>query len=293
MNGAYRFATWPTGLEEVPEPFHGVLRERLTEHDLIGLLVFSPPLAREGASTPGTLLALTGHRWLVVFDAPDGGAAAVESGFENTLVVEYREIVVHGQLKLDFVVEGEAQSCAIEFNTASGKLYREAVRRVLQGIDGRVTALPSDRPAVVPAMDPGPIVFHNAVPEILAEGRRPVAAVQWPAVYGSYGHKLGPAAALLATDRELVLVSEKRERTGWPLQARHGYIATHFPLVRLAGFSFRRHERFIALELEMRAGHGGETVQIVFPPGREQEVMQVLECTRRQSDKFLSALSSC
>ncbi len=67
-----------------------------------------------------------------------------------------------------------------------------------------------------------PIVFRNAVPKILAEGRRPIDGVQWPAVYGWYGRELAPAAALLATDRELVLVSEKSSWVHWPRQAKYG-----------------------------------------------------------------------
>lgn len=87
----------------------------------------------------------------------------------------------------------------------------------------------------------------------------------------------------MTTDRELVLVSEKRAWFRWPRQAVYGHIVTYFPLVRLAEFAFRRYERFITLHLEMRASHGGEIMRVVFPPEREPEVTQVLECAPRQS----------
>jgi hypothetical protein len=69
---------------------------------------------------------------------------------------------------------------------------------------------------------------------------------------------------------------------GWPRQAKYGYIATYFPLVRLEGFVFRRHERFISLDLEMHASYGGETLQILFPAERESEVLHVAESALRQ-----------
>ena len=104
--------------------------------------------------------------------------------------------------------------------------------------------------------------------------------------------RAGAAAALLTTDRELVLISEKRVRMHRPRQIRVGYIATFVPLVRLARFGFRRHERYSILDLRMHACHGEGNFQLVFPPDREKAVEQVLECALRRSAEFCSALGS-
>jgi len=292
MDADGRFTSWATELEEIPEPFRGALLERLSPRDSIHLLAFKPSRMSQGVRSPGTLLILTDRRWLVVSDDKDARAGVVECAFDDTLLVELTEFLVYGQLKIDFVAEGTAQACVIEFNTVTDNLYRQAIRDIMRRIEGGMAAARSDRAAAFPVLDMKPIVFRNAVPEALAEGRPPVAAVQWPAVYGSYGRVLAPAAALLTTDRELVLITEKRVRIRPPRQTKYGYIATFFPLVRLVGFGFRRNERFIILDLEMDASHGGETLQILFPPQLEQEVAQVLKCARRQSAESFSNRSA-
>ncbi len=83
-----RFATWVGQVEELPEPFRGTVRERLSPQDSIHLLVFNPWRARQGVRSPGTLLVLTDSRWLVVSDDENGMATVVECAYDDTLVVE-------------------------------------------------------------------------------------------------------------------------------------------------------------------------------------------------------------
>jgi hypothetical protein len=278
-----RFATRAKGVGETPEPFRGALLAHLKPQDSIHLLAFGPAHESLGFRTPATLLALTDRRWLLVSDDAVGTAGVVECTFDDTLLVELTEILLYGQLKIDFAAGGEAKDCAIEFNTVTDNLYREAVRLILRGVEGGSALAPPERPSASPAIETWPIKFRNAVTESLPEGRRPLAAVHWSAVHGGFRRELAPAAALLTTDRELVLISEERAWTRGPREAKYGHIATYFPLVRLARFGFRRHERFGLLELEMHASHGGESLQVPFPTGRELEVAEVVRCALGQS----------
>jgi hypothetical protein len=287
-----RFATRLHSLEETPQPFRAALLDRLDAQDSVRFLAFNPSHGSQGFRSPATLLTLTDHRWLLVSDDDSGGTAVAERALDDTLLVEMEDFLLDGRLKIDYAAGGTAHSCTIEFNTISDKPYIEAVRLILQGVEGGPAAASSDRPATAPVIEMKPIIFHNTVPAILAEGRCPVAGVQWPTVHSSYGRELAPAAALLTTDRELVLISEKRVRMYRPRQIRVGYIATFVPLVRLARFGFRRHERYRILDLRMHACHGEGTFQIVFPADREKAVEQVLECALRQSAEFFSALGS-
>jgi hypothetical protein len=123
--------------------------------------------------------------------------------------------------------------------------------------------------------------FRNAAPVALPEGQRLVAVVHWPAIRGGFGRELAPAAVLLATGQELVLLSEEKAWVRGPPQAKYGYVVTYFPLVRLASFDTRWHRRFSILELEMYASHGGESLQILFPSEQEQAVAQVVEQAMR------------
>jgi hypothetical protein len=276
-----RFATRMTSVEETPEPFRGALLERLSPHESIDLLTFNPSCTIHSIRSPATLLALTDRRWLLVSDDELDGLTVVECTYDDTLLVELTEILLFSQLRIAVAAGSTSQACVIEFDAVSGKLYREALRGILRRVERSVQTLPTGRPAAGPAIETLPILFRDAVPEVLVEGRRPIAAVQWPAAYGSYGQKLAPAAALMTTDRELVLISEHRTWMGWPRQAKYGYVATYFPLVRLVRFGFRRQERIIALDLDLRANHGGETFHILFPREREQDVAHVLECAVR------------
>ncbi len=212
------------------------------------------------------MLALTDRCWLVVSDDADGRAALAECGFDDTLLVELTEILLQGQLKIDFVTGVTAQSCAIEFHAVWDSVYREAVRLLLRGVGGESAATAPGKPAAVPEIGTRPIKLRDTVPEILAEGGRPIAGVQWSTVYGSYGCALAPAAALLTTDLELVLISDKMVRIHGPRCASFGYIATFFPLARLVDFGFRHQERFSILDLEMQASRGGKKFEVVFPP---------------------------
>ncbi len=283
-----RFATRANSVEETPEPFRSALLEHLSPRESIEYLAFGPAHIRIGVRSPATLLALTDRRWLVVSDDADGRASLAGCAFDDTLLVELTQILLHGQLKIDYVAGVTPQSCAIEFHAVSDSVYREAVRLLLRGVGGGSAATAPGRPVAVPEIGTRPIIFRDTVPEILAEGGRPIAGVQWSTVYGSYGRELAPAAALLTTDRELVLISEKRVRIHWPRRASFGYIATFFPLARLVGFGFRHHERFSILDLEMHASHGGKRFEIIFPPEQGQAVTHVVECARRQAFAAIS-----
>jgi hypothetical protein len=283
MDTEDRFATRANRVEETPEPFRGVLRDRLSPRDKVLLLAFSPASTSQGVRSPATLLALTDRFWLVVSDDIDGGADVAGCPYDDTLLVELTEILLYGQLKIDHVARGMPRACAIEFNTVTEDLYREAVRLILRGIEGGSSSADPDEPGAGPSLEGWPIKFRSAATETLPEDRRLTAAARWPAVYGGFRRELAPAAALVATDRELVLISEERAWVRGPQLAKYGHIATYVPLVRLARADFRRHDRFGILGLEMHASHGGETLEVLFPLDQAEEIARVVECALRQS----------
>ena len=186
-----RFATKLHSLEETPQPFRAALLNRLDPQDFVRLLAFNPSHGSQGSRSPATLLALTDHRWLLISDDDYGRAAVVESALNDTLLVELEEFLLDGRLRIDYAAGGTAHSCTIEFNTVSDQPYHEAVHLILQGVEGDPAAASTDRSATAPVIGMRPIIFHNAVPAILAEGRRPVAGVQWSSVHGWYAHRAG------------------------------------------------------------------------------------------------------
>jgi hypothetical protein len=177
MDISDRFATRANSVEETPEPFRSALPEHHSPQESIEYLAFGPAHIRIGVRSPATLLALTDRRWLVVSDDADGRAALAGSAFDDTLLVELTEILLHGQLKIDYVAGVTAQSYAIEFQAVSDNVYREAVRLVVRGVGGGSAPTASGRPAAVPEIGTRPIIFRDSLPEILAEGGRPIALV--------------------------------------------------------------------------------------------------------------------
>jgi len=113
----------------------------------------------------------------------------------------------------------------------------------------------------------------------LAQRQRLLTAIQWPAIFGGFQRELAPAGALLASVRELVLISEEprspRQLTGDLHE--FGGIITFFPRARLADFHVSHHERFGVLALQVHAAHGGEKLEIVFPSGDERSLSKAME----------------
>jgi hypothetical protein len=204
-----RSTTRAMRVKETPEPFRNLLRKHLSPRDPIHLLAFSPPHTSQGVRSPATLLTLSDHRWLLISDGEDGTPALVECVYNDTLVVELTEILLYGQLRIDFVAGGESRSCAIEFNTVMDGLCRAAVREILREVETETAFVPAEKPPFLPGIETWPIAFRNAVPELLPKGRL-AGAIQWSAVHGGFGRELVPAAALLITGGEILLISEEK-----------------------------------------------------------------------------------
>jgi hypothetical protein len=100
MGRGFRFAGRFTSVEETPGPFRHVLLERIWPQESVRLLVHSPPDLISGTRRPGTLLAVTDRRWLIVYENADESTTVAESSFTDTLLVELTTILLYGQLSV-------------------------------------------------------------------------------------------------------------------------------------------------------------------------------------------------
>jgi hypothetical protein len=283
VNTNERFATRGRSVEEAPEPFRGALRRRISSGDVIRLLAFGPAITGQGGQSPATLLALTERRWLLVSEDSDAGTDVAESPFDDTLLVELTEILHYGRLKIDYVGGGRAP----------GLHHRVLHRRRRSVSRGRATPPPGDRAWIDgggpgrggggPSVEGWPIKFRNAVVETLPDGRGVLAATRWPAVLGVFGRELAPASALVANDRELLLISAERAWAHGSGLSKYRQIATYYPLARLEKADVGRHDRFGILGLEMHARHGAEALQVLYPAEHREEVARVAECALRRN----------
>jgi hypothetical protein len=254
------------------------LADSISPQESIRLLIHAPPFSTLGERTFATVLAVTDKGWLLVSEIEDGGAHVEKSDFGDTLFLELASILLSGQFKIHFAKVGTSYSATATFDTVEERLYREAIDVILDGIDpnSRIT---EDNPELDKLFESWPIKFRAEAQRYRPKGQSLLAAIQWPAIFGGYSRELCPAAALLITSRELVLISEEktspRQHVGDDYT--FGAIITFFPVVRLEDFHVGHEERFGVLELRVHARHGGEKLEIIFPADRERAVSKAME----------------
>jgi hypothetical protein len=273
-----RFPTKLPSVQDAPEPFRSALADSISPQESIRLLIHAPPFSTLGERTFATVLAVTDKGWLLVSEIEDGGAHVEKSDFGDTLFLELASILLSGQFKIHFAKVGTSYSATATFDTVEERLYREAIDVILDGIDpnSRIT---EDNPELDKLFESWPIKFRAEAQRYRPKGQSLLAAIQWPAIFGGYSRELCPAAALLITSRELVLISEEktspRQHVGDDYT--FGAIITFFPVVRLEDFHVGHEERFGVLELWVHARHGGEKLEIIFPADRERAVSKAME----------------
>ena len=280
MNIDNRFTSRARDIDEIPEPFRRHLRKHLTPDERVSFLAYAPAYTSVGGERfPASVLAVADQRWVIVEDEGDSNSRASEAAFEDTLLLELTDVLLFGQLKIDFASRGETRSTAVQFNTSMDKLYHEAVHVVLNGIEGLAPfAEHSDREPVSPPSD-WPLKFHNDIPKVIPPGRQLLSAVAWPAVNAGFRRELAPAAALAVTETEIILVADPPAGHMFVPQEdnKYGRVVTYFPLARLAQHRIVHHEQFSLLELEVHASHGEEKLQIIFPASHESQVSDLMD----------------
>jgi hypothetical protein len=272
-----RFATRAKTVDEIPEPFQRPLRKLITPEESVSLLVHAPAY-KSLANFPATVLAITDQQWLLIEETSDGNAIVNEAAFEETLLVELTEILLFGQLKIDYAADGDARSSAVHFNSAMDKLYHEAAHLLLNGISGLSSAFDREATSPWPPAD-WPVKFRNDISKIVPQGARLVECTYWPAVNAGFRRELAPAAGLVLTENEIILAADPP--AGHLFVPRddnkYGRVATYFPLVRLGQHRIIEHEKFNILELETHASHGSERLQIIFPSSHMSQVSDLMD----------------
>ena len=226
-----------------------------------------------------TVLAVTDKGWLIVSETEDGGAHVEKSDFGDTLFLELASILLWCQFKIHFAKVGTSYSAATTFDTVEERLYREAIDAILDGIDPNSSQITEDNPEVDKLFESWPMKFRVEAQRYRPKGQASLGRHPVARIFGGYKRELCPAAALLITRRELVLISEEktspRQHVGDDYT--FGAIITYFPVVRLEDFHVGHEERFGVLELRAHARHGGEKLEIVFPTDRERAMSKAME----------------
>lgn len=243
------------------------------------MLIHAPDFSTLGETTPATVLAVTDKAWLIVSKAEDGGAHVEKLEFDNTLFLELQSILLSGQLRVHFAKVGTSYVATTTFNTVEERLYLEAIDAILDGIDPNPSHGADDNLERDKLFESWPPKFRAEAQRYRPKGQPLSAAIQWPAIFSGFKRELCPAAALLVTSREVVVISEEKTspRRHMGDDYSFGAIITYFPVVRLEDFHVGHEERFGILELWVHARHGGEKLEIIFPADRERAVSKAME----------------
>ena len=277
-----RFPTKLNTVSDAPEPLRSALAESLTSGEPIHLLVHAPSFTAEDEKSPATLLAVTNNGWLVASEIEGGGATLEKSDFSNTLFLELTSIFLFGQLKISFAAVHSSYSVTIRFDTVEDELYREAIDLILAGIDPALSGVAEKDRSEASMFGAWPLKIRNEARRYWPRGQGVLAATHWPAIFGGSQGQLAPAGALLITERELVVISEEKNSSAEAPSAeepkdKFGGIITFVPRVRLADFHVGHQQSFDVLALEVRAAHGEEKLEIIFPSDEERAVRKAME----------------
>ena len=277
-----RFPTKFNTVSDAPEPLRTALVESFPSGEPVRLLVHAPAFSTVDEKSPATVLAVTNNGWLVASETEAGAAAVEKSDFSDTLFLELTSILLLGQLGISFAALNTAHSVTIRFETVEDECYREAIDLMLAGIDPALAAVAEKDRDEASMFEALPMKFRNEAQRYWPRGQRFLAAIQWPAIFSGSQRQLAPAGALLITERELVVISEEKNSSAEPHPAaepkiRFGGIITFIPRVRLADFQVRHQESFDVLALQLKASHGGEKLEIIFPSDDEKAVSKAME----------------
>jgi hypothetical protein len=287
MSSVADFGVRPQRIEDAPQPFRQVLLQRVEKDENVRHLVYSPAFTTGRFHTLASLLCVTDRRWIILLCEKDGRTIVGESPYDAILLVELTIILLYGQLKIDFVFNGEARSTALQFNTVMKRDYFQATQDILSAINGEEKRGGRLDWRNSPILRDWPLKFRNSSILYAPDHSRLFDGAQWGEIYGAFHRLLGPAAAMLLTERHVVIIAE--EKPGWlqfARRANYGQIITYLPIDRLASFQLSRSARFSLLQLEGSRKAGGEKLVIMLPHDAEEAASRLLKAAlERQANR--------
>jgi hypothetical protein len=124
-----------------------------------------------------------------------------------------------------------------------------------------------------------PLKYQNYAVIYMPRGSSLLAAAHWDTLRGAFGREIEPSAALLLSDRHLVLIAEEKSvrRFGFGRDAKYGGIITYIPRQRLVRREITERRRACSLILELRIGGTTEKLELSFPIEKCAEVLRLVQ----------------
>ena len=220
--------------------------------------------------------------WFIVLREDAGRVIVAESSYGATLLVELTIILLYSQLKIDYLQDGKARSVLLHFNTVTQNMYAEAVKSILDAIDAPRDGVMTPKLSGTTLLSGWPLKFRNFSILYTPQNSQLLDGVCWEEMRGVFGRELAPAAALVVTDRHIIVIAEEKISRWFQFRrsTKYGAIISYLPLDRFTGFQIKLHRRSRVLELENRGNSGGETLDITIPPDKEEAVHRAMQKAR-------------
>jgi hypothetical protein len=257
-----------TAIDECPERFCDPLRRAIGAVENVYDIIYSPAFVSGRSSMPGSVFCVTEREWLIVRELKKKGLEVTRALYADTLLVELTDILLYGQLKIFYAGQDPCNSSVCFFNTVSEDMYTNAIYRVLNLME-EVAEPPGGKDrAVLTYLENWPLKFRNCGWDFLPPDGCLLDGINWPTILGRLRYELGPAMALILTDRHLVILANEPSRS-WFVKDDHvnvGVIVKYIPRSRIAAAATQEHNRFHILEVQVRTARGHECVRLRFPP---------------------------
>jgi hypothetical protein len=278
MSSVEQFATSAKRVTELPSPFREAIMGQVTETAAVHELIFSPAFNTTKFRSPASVLCVTNQRWLIALLGEDRRVIVVQSSYDHTLSVELTLILLYGQLKMTYAANGEAKSVALQFNTVMHGTYARAIQYILDAIDQLAGAATSSLPLGNLIVSNWPLKFRNFALLYAPKNSQFEDGVFWGETRAPFGRELAAAAALLLTDRHVVVIAEERITRWFQFRrtAKYGATITYFPLSRVTGFQIVARRRVCTLQIVAGEQNGTERYEILFPFDKQSAVSRFI-----------------
>ena len=278
MSSVEQFATSAKRITELSSPFREAIMEQVGETEAVHDLIYSPAFNTAKFRSPASVLCVINQRWLIALLGEDRRIIVVQSSYDHTLSVELTLILLYGQLKMTYAANGEAKSVALQFNTVMHGTYARAIQHILDAIDQREEVATSSLPLGNLIVSAWPLKFRNFALLYAPKNSQFADGVCWEETRAPFGCELAPAAALLLTERHVVVIAEERITRWFQFRrtAKYGATITYFPLSRLTGFQMVARHRVCTLQIVASEENGTERFEILFPVDKQSAVSRFI-----------------
>lgn len=289
MSDVERFSYRLKDRDDVREPFRAALGRLLPPDAPAPVeMIFTPSLETSEGVTAPSLLVVESERWHLIAQQEGDSVAVTTSPIARTVLVEVTVVLLLGRLKFDYATKRDVRSVVVEFNTVMEHLYHAAAAHILGAMKGRDAGAPVDRKADLELLHSVPLKFRNSILRFAPPSERILCLAYWPAILhsrdGLIDAELSPETALILCEHELLVVSEEKlipadrpaHRFRIGLVNKHGSIAVHGLLSRLAEFRFGGVGHAVTLDLLFQVDPIIEILSLVMPAEQKAPVVDLL-----------------